>query len=246
MESFVYYATLLMLFDPGTDSFQDQQLSDKIRHYFTDDTDELPGSPSAAQPVLGASYRFFFFIADVTRLAVAGDPASEQSQSRLSELEQDLGRWEEIYQQKHDETIQNPLGKLYLLAVRVLLLQAREHHVDSATSKLLTHDLALCYHSGVNLVTGLQVNPFFTILYIWPLTVLGSMAMCQADRAVFEETIAALRQGGHTGLTTWGLRHLRNIWTQSQRFPGDPHERMLSGLRMLIRFSLDGAVLAPY
>jgi hypothetical protein len=224
-ESFVYYSTLMMLFDPSLDVLCRTDPTIDLDRYFSDFADGdtvVPGMLTAAQPILHASYKFFLLVADVTRLARIPHPLNEADIGMWKHVHADLLRWECAL---HDD----PSAMLYILAMRILLLK-----VDPAVSILeSTEQMYGLQQHGLLILRTLDLRSYFLVYLLWPLAVFGSVAVDDSDRQFVEKQISVLTQTRH-GQPLRVKKLMEMIWSAHNGYQEDWSTVTLRQLRMLL------------
>ncbi|RMJ29096.1 hypothetical protein PHISP_00039 [Aspergillus sp. HF37] len=224
-ESFVYYSTLMMLFDPSLDVLYRTNPTIDLDRYFSDFADGgtvMPGMLTAAQPVLHASYKFFLLVADVTRLARIPHPFNEVEVGKWEHIHADLLRWEGAL---HDD----PSAMLYILAMRILLLK-----VDPTASILESTEQMHCLlQHGLRIMSVLDLRSYFLVYLLWPLAVFGSVAVEHSDRRVVGEQVSVLTQTRH-GQPLRVKKLMEVIWSANDGGQEDGSTVILRQLRMLL------------
>lgn len=224
-ESFVYYSTLMMLFDPSLDVLCRTDPTIDLDRYFCDFADGdtvIPGMLTAAQPVLHASYKFFLLVADVTRLARIQHPLDETDICTWEHIHADLLRWECAL---HND----PSTMLYILAMRILLLK-----VDPAVSILeSTEKMHGLLQHGLQIMRALDLRSYFLVYLLWPLAVFGSVAVGDSDRHSVGEQISILAQTRH-GQPLRVKKLMEVIWSAHDGGQEDGSTMTLRQLRMLL------------
>ncbi|KAJ5148433.1 fungal Zn binuclear cluster domain-containing protein [Penicillium atrosanguineum] len=96
VESFVYHASLMMLYDPNLDALSSTRLNLDLSRYFSDPTHDVHaglGSAPVSQPILYASYKFFLLLADATKLARLQRRLHDLEILNLRQLQRELWEW---------------------------------------------------------------------------------------------------------------------------------------------------------
>lgn len=221
-ESFVYHSTLLMLFDPSLDVLCHVNPDMNWARFFSDFPDgdaDQSNMSTTTQPVLDASYKFFLVVADVTRIARIPRPLNDNEVETWGRLQTNLTQWE--------EAVRGDASRLlYILALRILLLK-----IDPRTPVLeCTKQMDSFLRRGLFIMNGLDVRKFLLGYLLWPLAVLGTVAVDESDRHIIEGQISLLAQTGH-GQAVRVKRLMETIWNSKD---GEKPTMMLQRLRMLV------------
>ncbi|EAS28826.3 uncharacterized protein CIMG_07572 [Coccidioides immitis RS] len=231
VESFIYHSSLLMLFDRSLDPLADPQVLENIQRYFVDPDHPDDAGPgwTNTQPILDASYKFFLLTADITRLSRHNRPLDEVELSLYYRLQSDFHRWEQTIRKTANDQDKDRTGLLYTLAIRALLLKMDPHlHEISGGFESLLHE-------SLEIIPFLNIDPNFVYYYLWPLIVLGSIAVNPWDRNPFREIISLLIIKGREGIACWALKRLETVWTTEYEYAyWGPSHPMLRGLKRLL------------
>ena len=185
VKSFLYHAVLMTLFDSALDCLSstldrldlDQYLSDPVHP-----ENATPGSPAYTQPTLDASYKFYLLIVDVVWLARTSFSPKLIDYTTWLRLRITFAWWEEAIGDCHFEEVDNNIGKLYTIGIRMLLVQAN----PSLSVNDVVNSLELLFQHGLAIIQRLDVQYVFVYYYLWPLVVVGSIAISPADCKMIE------------------------------------------------------------
>ncbi|GIJ92669.1 hypothetical protein Asppvi_001947 [Aspergillus pseudoviridinutans] len=212
VESFLYHSALMMLFDPTFDALSNPDRRMYLDRYFT--VPDEPGEDPSTQPILCTSYQFFLLIADVTRLARAAGLFCHSDMFTWQRLQDELLQWERNPQAQSEGCM------LYILAMRILLIR-----IDtSAPSEEVEGRISFLLRQGLGLVQSIDADQFLIGDLLWPLAVLGSVAVTADEIRILNDKIASL--GSRRALASWVRSHLDKIRT------------MTSSLRMRLGYLL--------
>ncbi|KAE8136432.1 hypothetical protein BDV38DRAFT_272031 [Aspergillus pseudotamarii] len=215
VESFLYHSTLMMLFEPSLDTLQRVNPTMDLARYFT----ELP--PPTSQPILDASYPFFFLIADVTRLARSTHPLTDTEILMYSHLLASLLHYDRNFNDG------SPTMRLYLLTMRILLLK-----VDPLLSTVeATEQIHHISSNGFSILDSLNVNQYLLGFSLWPVAVLGSIATTANEQDIVQGKITSLARRQH-GQTTRLRDRLKTIWATPE---AENSELLVHRLHMLVK-----------
>ncbi|KAF7178202.1 hypothetical protein CNMCM7691_006874 [Aspergillus felis] len=202
----------MMLFDPTFDALSSPDRRMYLDRYFT--VPDEPAEDPSTQPILCTSYQFFLLIADVTRLARAAGPFCQSDMFTWQRLHDELRQWQ------RDPQAQNEGCMLYILAMRILLIR-----IDtSAPSEKVEERISFLLRQGLGLVQSIDADQFLIGYLLWPLAVLGSVALAADEIRIVNEKIALL--GSRRALASWVRSLLDKIRT------------MTSSLRMRLGYLL--------
>ena len=123
IESFLYHASLMMLFDPLLDALTGTRCELSLPLYLLDlgrgqgqgQGQEL--QPPPAQTFLPVSYKFFLLIADVTKLSRLSRPLVDVEIRTWRDLEHQLSHWAVLIHNSADDVSLD----LCYLAIQILL-----------------------------------------------------------------------------------------------------------------------------
>ncbi|KAJ5992030.1 fungal Zn binuclear cluster domain-containing protein [Penicillium sp. IBT 35674x] len=205
VESFVYHASLMMLFDPSLDSLSQPELRIELSNYFSDPVhgaQQERGYAVGSQPILHTSYEFFLLIADATKLARLSRPLTEVEIHSWKHLEQQLLQWTQVLQKSGD------ISALYILVLWVLLFKSHAYlppeEIDS--------EIGVCVTRSIALLPLVDRNHYFTSSLVWPLAILGSVAILESEKIAVQNFMSLLIASSLGGQAAWILRRLKDIW----------------------------------
>lgn len=213
VESFLYHAVLMTLFDSSLDCLSsilgrlnlDQYLSDPVHP-----ENATPGSPASTQPILDASYKFYLLIVDVVWLARTSFSPKSIDYATWLRLRITFARWEGAIGDGRSEETDNHIGKLYTIGIRMLLVQAN----PSLLVNDVVNSLELLFQRGLAIIRRLDVQDVFVYYYLWPLVVVGSIAISPADRKMIEDKVCQVSGSPQEGSVALASHRLKTAWTQ--------------------------------
>lgn len=208
-----------MLFDPSIDVLNGVSDPRYLIRYFSDSaTGAATHMCNLTQPILEASYKFFFIIADVTRLGRISRQLNEIETQLLTRLHADLSLWENFVRD-------DPGKMLYVLAMRILLFK-----VDPGLTALEAAErMQALLHEGLLILNSLDMQRFLLGYLLWPLAVLG-VAASSDYREVVREKISLLVQTRH-GEALRAQKRLEIIWASKE---GEKETTTQRRLQMLV------------
>jgi hypothetical protein len=224
IESFVYHASLMMLFDPSLDAlsrFRDQQ---DLTQYFPDHPD-LSVSVST-QPILHAPYRFFVLIADVTKLARLSRPLERDERQMWRHLQDEFRQCVPMMRTEDEQS-----STLYTFTVQVLLLKKN----PEISLREMNRQMSICLEQGLEAMALADAERYFTSFLLWPLAILGSIAVSSNEYQMVQDLLSLLVNTRPGGQATWVQRRLQTIWTTTRSPESENREeRRLLGLQLLL------------
>jgi hypothetical protein len=205
VESFIYHASLMMLYDPKLDALSRTRLSLNLPQYFSEPTHDAHTGfkPAVAnQPILHVSYKFFLLLADATKLARLQRPLHDREISNWRQLQQDLWGWIPTVIVDTD-----PSRRLYVVAVQILLLKTdpdlSHYEIDRRIGELLKESLSI--------IPSVERSRYFTSFLLWPLSIFGCVATLNDEWKIVREFIQELTISRSGGQAAWVLKRLDNI-----------------------------------
>ncbi|KAL5002002.1 hypothetical protein BDV10DRAFT_129139 [Aspergillus recurvatus] len=236
VESFLYHAALLTLFDPSANCLPLAKGGLNLDGYFADPDhpdDVPPGTSMSTQPVLDASYKFFVFILDVTKLARSSPLTTTAEFEAWLRSQDTAAHWEMTTNNRQTSGTENHVGRLYTLAIRILLVHAGPTRATVARAKLME----LYLSRGLEIITKLAVDDGFSYYYLWPLLVIGSVAVLPGEKQMVREKLSrasGTRQGGPISLAQ---HRLQKVWGADAQCSGSGRGQVVSRqLRTLLGY----------
>ena len=211
VESFLYHAALLTLFDPSVNCLPLTKGGLNLESYFSDldhPDDVPPGTLTSTQPVLDASYKFFLLILDVAKLAQSSPLTTTAESEAGSRLQEIVAHWETKIQNQQTSDSENHIGRFYTVAIRILLVHAEPKRPMVDWVKLMESYLSRC----LEIIAKLAVDEWFSYYYLWPLLVVGSVAVTHEEKQIVEAKLSQVsgsRQGGPIFLAQY---RLQKVW----------------------------------
>ncbi|KAI3012798.1 transcriptional regulator family: Fungal Specific TF [Aspergillus niger] len=220
VESFLYQACLMMIFDPTLDALPDNREQLELPLYFDRPTrsDSTPG-----ETVLQASYKFFLLIADVTKLSRLSRPLDSAEVAKWRSLNWELSRW------SHLVCSADMSLALCYLALQILLHKAN----PNITSSERVRRVHSCLAGGLQRVPALEIDIYPPVYLLWPMAILGSVAVRLEEREVFRDVVASISAAKLGGHAAWVQTRLDRVWRIIGSAPEDP-EASLVGLQLLL------------
>ncbi|KAJ5831710.1 fungal Zn binuclear cluster domain-containing protein [Penicillium riverlandense] len=224
IESFVYHASLMMIFDPSLDAlsrFRDQQ---DLTQYFPDHPDL--GVSVSTQPILHAPYRFFVLIADATKLARLSRPLERGERQKWRHLQDELRQCVPIMRTEDEQS-----STLYCLGLQVLLLKKN----PGISLREMNRQMSICLERGLEAMALADAERYFTSFLLWPLAILGSIAVFSNENQTVQDLLSLLINTRPGGQATWVQRRLQTIWTTTRSPDSESREEQrLLGLQLLL------------
>lgn len=220
----------MMLYDPNLDALSSTRLYLDLPEYFSEPLHDAHiglKSAVAKQPILYVSYKFFLLLADATKLARIQRVLYDSEIANWKELQQNL--WDWIPTTIADE---DPSRRLYVIAVQILLLKTDPDlshcQMDQRIGELLKKSLSI--------VPLVERSRYFISYLLWPLSVIGSVAIFEDEWKLVRESIEALTISRSGGQAAWVLKRLDIIQSVCSGPNGSHsnHERKF-GLELLLR-----------
>ncbi|PLB51232.1 hypothetical protein P170DRAFT_406981 [Aspergillus steynii IBT 23096] len=211
-ESFLYHSTLLTLLDPSLDRICALRVRLDLDGYFFDpahpDANDL-GSSISTQPILEASYEFYLLIADITRLARAVPLTSPEDCALWFQRREGFRRWESTIGSARPALLSNNIAKLYAEAIRILFLKA---HPELPRNEIVGF-LEVSFQRGLALIKTMGFDECFAPYYrLWPVIVIGSLAIDSAEKQMIRAKLCAMPESGQKGPLILVLHRLERVW----------------------------------
>ncbi|KAI2948431.1 transcriptional regulator family: Fungal Specific TF [Aspergillus niger] len=181
-------------------------------------SDSTPG-----ETVLQASYKFFLLIADVTKLSRLSRPLDSAEVAKWRSLNWELSRWSHLV-----------CSADMSLALCYLALQILLHKVNpNITSSERVRRVHSCLAGGLQRVPALEIDIYLPVYLLWPMAILGSVAVRLEEREVFRDVVASISAAKLGGHAAWVQTRLDRVWRIIGSAPEDP-EASLVGLQLLL------------
>lgn len=222
IESFIYHASLMMLFEPSLDILSSIRQQLDIPRYFSHVENHEISLPT--QPILQTSYEFFLLIADATKLARISRPLIDAEITLWYHIWTRLLKWDQV-----DHT-EDPSLKLYFSALQILLLK-KSPDLTQEEKSLQIHD---CLRNGLQVIVSLEPNQYSPSYLLWPLAVLGATSISDEERNEVKSYIELLIQAKRGGQAVWVRRRLDRVWDISALYGGPFSTMRLRGLQTLL------------
>ncbi|OGM45409.1 hypothetical protein ABOM_005549 [Aspergillus bombycis] len=227
VESFLYHAALLTLFDPSVNCLPLIKGDLNLEGYFCDPDhpdDVPPGALTSTQPVLDASYKFFLLVLDITKLAQSFPLTTTAEVETWSRSQEMVVHWEKSIDNQQTSNAENHVGRLYTVAIRILLV-----HADPRRSMVDWIQLMESYLlRGLEIITALVVDEWFSFYYLWPLLVVGSVAVLPEAKQIVRAKLSQVsdtRQGGPISLAQY---RLQKVWRSGARNNDSDHGQLMA------------------
>lgn len=235
IESFLYHASLMMLFDPLLDALTVIRCELSIPLYLLD---LGPGQgqgqglqPPPTQTILPVSYKFFLLIADVTKLSRLSRLLDDVEIRMWRDLERELSHWAVLIHNSADDVSL----ELCYLAVQILL-----HKTNPDTSSVEKNmQITKCLQDGLTKTPLVDIHRHPPVYLLWPVAVLGSVAVTHEEKNFvrgFTSLLVVSKQGGHAA---WVQNRMDRIWALNTRSI-NPDLELEPGL-VRLQILLDGA-----
>ncbi|KAJ6007305.1 fungal Zn binuclear cluster domain-containing protein [Penicillium herquei] len=227
-ESFVYHASLMMIFDPSLDTLSDTQCRQELSNFFSSpeqSTERQPEQILSTQPILHASYEFFLLVADATKLARKTMTLTSDEICLWKKLQDQFSIFVPSMAMSEDQCT-----VLYALALRTLLLKSK----PDIPLEQVNDGIKKCIRESNKIIPHIDVSRYFTSFLLWPLAILGSVSIQSSEITVIRNFISTLSESRLGGQAHWVLRRLENIWVwTSTAQPSSAYWRV-AGLQSLL------------
>ncbi|KAJ5737854.1 fungal Zn binuclear cluster domain-containing protein [Penicillium malachiteum] len=228
IESFVYHASLMMIFDPSLDSLSDTQCRQELSNFFSgpEQSDQCePEQTLSTQPILHVSYKFFLLVADATKLA----------RKTVALTSNEICEWVQLQEQSSKcvaamARSQDQCTVLYALALRTLLLKSQ----PDITLDLFNDGIDTCIRESNKIKPHIDASPYFTSFLLWPLAILGSVSTLSSEIKVARNFICLLGESRLGGQAHWVLRRLETIWSWTSTVQPSSADWRVAGLQSLL------------
>ena len=233
-ESFLYHAVFMTLFDSSLDRPSSILGRLDLGRYFSDPIhpeDSTLGSPASTQPILNASYKFYLLIVDVIWFARTSFSCNFIDYTTWTQLRDTFVRWEDAIDNDNSENMDHNIRKLYAVGIWMLLVQAN----PLLPADDIANSLEFRFQHGLEIIKQLDVPDVFACYYLWPLVIVGSIAVNPKDRRVIEDKVYEVSRPRQEASVALANHRLRDAWAQGDRC----NNYSLQGLRQL-QTILDG------
>lgn len=223
IESFIYHASIMMLFEPSLDALSSIRQELDIPRYFSYVEKSEISLP--VQPILQTSYDFFLSIADATKLARISRSLVDAEITLWCNTWLRLIQWDQV-----DHTDDASL-KLYFTALQILLLKTAPDLLNEEK----TLQISECLQDGLQIIVSLEPEQYASSYLLWPLAILGSISISERERNAARDYINMLIQSKRGGQAVWVQKRLDRVWNLT-KFPANcPSSGMrLRGLQLLL------------
>ncbi|KAE8140203.1 fungal Zn binuclear cluster domain-containing protein [Aspergillus pseudotamarii] len=199
VESFLYHASLMMLFDPSLDALTGVRNELGLPLYF-DRLTNPANQPREA--ILQTSYKFFLLIADVTKLSRLSRPLNSREVTKWWGLDAELSRWIGLI-----SSADISLGLCYL-AIQILLQKVN----PDITHLERTQRVRSFVEEAVWRVPLLNIESHPPEYLLWPVAILGAVTVRLEERKVLQDFIASVVARKLGGQGAWVQKRLDRIW----------------------------------
>lgn len=206
----------MMLVDPSADL-----VAENVPRCLTREVSTVRGNEQALPHyVLEESYQFFVMIAEVTHLARLSRPLSLVERQTWTRLQF------ELLQYRLTGVMDDHMKSLYVYTAQILLLKA--DYTRTVTQRTIEMS-ALC-QQGMSTLKTLDVQRYLIGYSLWPVTVLGAIAVTEHEQRLIENMIDPWARKGH-GQAVRLRGRLRTIWATPE---GDQNTISLRRLHLLM------------
>ncbi|KAJ5376602.1 fungal Zn binuclear cluster domain-containing protein [Penicillium cosmopolitanum] len=225
IESFIYHASIMMLFEPSLDALSSIRRQLDIPGYFSyvekrDISESLP-----VQPILQTSYDFFLSIADATKLARISRSLDDAEITLWCHTWLRLLQWDQV-----DHTDDVSL-KLYFNALQILLLKTAPDLSNEEKALQISESL----QHGLHIIVSLEPEEYAPSYLLWPLAILGSISILEKEKTAVKDYINLLIRSKRGGQAVWVLKRLNRVWNVAKfRTNCPPSAMRLEGLQILL------------
>lgn len=223
IESFIYHASIMMLFEPSLDALSSIRRQLDIPRFFSDVEKREISLP--VQPVLQTSYDFFLSIADATKLARISRSLVD------TEITLWCHTWLRILQWDQADHTDDVSLKLYFTALQILLLKSAPDLSQEEKGLQISESL----QHGLQIMLSLELEEYASSYLLWPLAVLGSTSISEREQSAIKDYINLLIQSKRGGQAVWVQKRLDRVWhvTRSRAdCPSSPTR--IQGLQILL------------
>ncbi|KAL3484515.1 hypothetical protein BJX62DRAFT_243844 [Aspergillus germanicus] len=215
IESFLYHAVLISLFGSSVKCGSIIPEGLDLQGYFSDPAhpnDIGPGASSSTQPVLGASYKFFVLLADLVELARTSLIPGANCVREWARLRDEFlqPRWIRNGAQNGPG---DSIGTLYAVCIEMLLLLT-----DHQPNERFLNSFEILLGRGLGIIAGLQIDTWFSYYYLWPLLLIGSVAVGETDRKIITEKVVWVWEIRQTGPVLLTKKRLELVWNEGNRY----------------------------
>lgn len=218
-ESFLYHSTLTMLLDPSLDLV----ISNIPRCLLNMPTHTSREEQDVPHFVLEESYHFFIMIAEVTRIARLSRPLSPAERQTWTRLQSELLKYQLI------GAMDGLMKSLYVHTLQILLVKAD----STRTVTQRTTEMKALLQKGLSTLEALDVQKYLIGYSLWPMAVLGAIALGKDEQHMIERIIEPWARGGR-GQAVRLRGRLETIWATPE---DDPETLLLRRLNLLMEMS---------
>ncbi|RJE26976.1 hypothetical protein PHISCL_00677 [Aspergillus sclerotialis] len=215
-ESFLYHVVFMTLFDSSLGCPSSILGKLDLSRYFSDPIhpeDSTLGSPASTQPILDASYKFYLLIVDVIWLARASFSPNSIDYKTWTQLRNTFVRWEDAISNGNSEDMDNDIRKLYAIGIWMLLVQAN----PLLSADDISNSLESWFQHGLAIISRLDLPDVFAYYYLWPLVIVGSIAVNPADRRIIEDKVYEVSRPRQEACVSLANHRLKNAWARGTR-----------------------------
>lgn len=223
IESFIYHASLMMLFEPDLDILSSIRQRLDIPLYFSHAKKRDIALP--VQPILQTSYKLFLLIADATKLARTSRSLNDSERMPWFHYWHELSEWSQV-DHADDKSIE-----LYYVALQILLLKK----APDMSHQEQTLRLSECLQRGLKIFGSLVPEQYAPSYLLWPLAILGSISILEEERKATKRHINLLIQSRRGGQALWVQKRLERVWNMAISCESYSSSQMrLQGLQLLL------------
>ncbi|KAL3476566.1 hypothetical protein BJX99DRAFT_139162 [Aspergillus californicus] len=224
IESFLYHAVLMSLFDSSVDCHSIISDGLDLQGYLSDPAhpDEIgPGASSSTQPILGAPYKFFVFLSDLVQLARTSLTPDANHFRDWARLRDEFLR-SQMNRDSSKDDYGNSIETLYAISIDLLLLLTGREPYDG-----FFEFFEALVQRGLSIIASLEIDIWFSYYYLWPLLLIGSVAVDQSHREIIREKVVRASESRATGPILLAKSRLEMLWNEGARYEQFHHRVMI-------------------
>jgi len=159
-------------------------------------------------PMLGAPYEIFTTIIEATKLARASRPGNLETLVSAQGLYDQLDQWQHQFDQGQNSKPNVLHGRLYMLAVRILLLKVLSDTNDIS----IDADINEVASQGLQQLLIQPLGGIFGKYWLWPLAIFGSIMTSTKDINLIRDKLDAITSRSNCSAITVVRYLLEQIW----------------------------------
>lgn len=170
-------------------------------------------------------------IADITRLARTPPSSNPEDYILWLRRREDFHHWKSTISSACPALLTSHIAELYTEAIQILFLKAHPELPRDGVIGLLEESL----QCGMTLIEAFEFDEWFAYYRLWPVIVIGSLAVDHAERQKVRAKLCAMSESRQQGPVILAQHRLERVWALDAASHG--HDRdmlMLTQLTCLL------------